>query len=292
MSCTAPVNITYVSNKCDSKCDYRADYSDSVCVATKMSNYIACKYDTNSAQTVTYNTVSYYVYEIRIYSPSLHTYDGWYASGEIIIMHKTSTTQNVLVCIPIATTSPATNVNKVASQNLSDIINATATCDGDCEVTFSGTNSMFNLNNFIPVGVPFFSYNGTFPWCESSVGNVNYVVFDPGSFTVACSQTQLSLIPQNTYAITTTPPALFINSVGVNKNVSNNVYIDCVPVETSTDETTMYANASAMPTTLSLPTIDMTTMWKILTTFTVIIIIILLIIAYYKFVGLFKTDTK
>jgi len=67
MSCTAPANIIYVSNKCDSKCDYRANYSDSVCIATIMPNYISCKYDTNSAQTVTYNTASYYVYEIRIY---------------------------------------------------------------------------------------------------------------------------------------------------------------------------------------------------------------------------------
>ena len=291
MTCTAPINISYVSNQCDSKCDYQANYSDSVCVATKMPNYIACRYDTNSAQSVTYNTKSYYVSEIRIYKPSLHTYNGNYADAEIIIMHKTSNTENMLVCIPVKT-DQVTNVNKIASQNLADIIKTTATCNSDCEVVFDKTNSMFNLNNFIPSGVPFYTYSGTFPWCESSVGNVNYIVFDVDTFHISCPSSQLILMPTNTYSISKIIPELFINPKGVNKNISSNVYIDCVPVETSVNETTMYSNASAMPTTLSLPAIDVAFIWTYLNYFIVIVVVILLIMGWYKVMPYLKPPSK
>jgi len=254
-----------------------------------MPNYISCKYDTNSAQTVTYNTASYYVYEIRIYKPSLHTYNGNYADAEVIIMHKTSSAENMLVCIPVKT-DQITNVNKVASQNLADIIKTTATCNTDCEVVFDKTNSMFNLNNFIPSGVPFFTYSGTFPWCESSVGNVNYIVFDVDSFHISCSTTQLILIPTNTYSVSKIIPELFINPTGVNKNISNNVYIDCVPVEASVNNTTMYPNSPT--STLSLPSIDMSKFWLYANYFIVIIVVIILIVAWYKAMPYLKPTPK
>ena len=299
MSCTAPINITYVSNKCDSKCDFKPNYSDSTCVATKMSNYITCSYDANSAQSITYNTTSYDVSEVRIYSPSLHMYDGSYISAEVVIMHTASSNfENLLVCIPVTTSRP-NNVNKVASSNILYIISAISTCETatGCNVVFAGSTTTFNLNNFIPIGVPFFTYNGTFPWCDTTSGNVNYIVFEPGSFNISCEQKELVYIPQNSYTLTKNPPALFINPNGVNTNSSSgNVYIDCVPVETSVNETTMYANASSMPSTLSLslPSVNMDMLWKILTVFISLIIIIILIVAYYKVVALFKTmpDSK
>ena len=87
MSCskaTAPVNITNnTTSTCDLKCDYSFKYPISNLQVTNRGSYLSLKTDPASVPPVTYNAEQYQVQEIRIFSPSLHTYGGKNADAEM-----------------------------------------------------------------------------------------------------------------------------------------------------------------------------------------------------------------
>ena len=120
MSCpnaTAPIDIgkDNIAGKCDLKCEFSFHYNNSSCIATNRGDYISLAYDYSSSPPVVYNSASYDVKEVRIYSPSLHSFNGSKADGEFIIIHNTSSGANPLfVCIPIK----SSNTSEESSKNL------------------------------------------------------------------------------------------------------------------------------------------------------------------------------
>jgi carbonic anhydrase len=96
MSCpdaTAPINISMenITGKCDMKCSYSFQYNNSSCVATNRGDYISISYDKSSSPPIQYNTVGYDVQEIRLYTPSLHSYNDVKTDAEFIIIHNSNT---------------------------------------------------------------------------------------------------------------------------------------------------------------------------------------------------------
>ena len=117
MSCpnaTGPIDISMskIKGKCDLKCAYHFDYNNSSCVATNQGEYISLAYDKSSSPPVIYNALGYYVKEIRIFCPSLHSYNGEKTDGEFIIIHTSNTGEKpLLVCIPIQSNNVSNSIS-------------------------------------------------------------------------------------------------------------------------------------------------------------------------------------
>jgi carbonic anhydrase len=240
MSCpnaTAPIDIntSNVVGKCDYKCEYSFQYNDSSCIVTNRSDYISIAYDSSSSPPVTYNSSAYDVKEIRIYSPSLHSYMGNKTDGEAIIVHDSASgAPPLLVCVPIK----VSNTGSVGSNYLSSIVNTlakNAPADGE-QTTVS--ISRFNLNAFVP-RKPFFSYTASEPYQPCSTNKNEYVVFTLSDGSIGITKDTLdklqSVITTNAYDVKT--GSLFYNEKGpVSSDRDGQIYIDCQPVGQSEEE--------------------------------------------------------
>ena len=107
------MNITQrsVYGKCNLKCSFSSKYEVSNSSATNNDIYVNVTYDKQSMPPVLFNYQKYNVSSVKIYSPSLHSYDGAKVPAEIIIEHQPVTSGSVLnVCIP--------KFNQVTTQRL------------------------------------------------------------------------------------------------------------------------------------------------------------------------------
>lgn len=240
MSCpnaTAPIDISMskITGKCALKCSYSFKYNNSSCIATNRGDYISILYDKSSSPPVLYNATGYDVQEIRLYIPSLHSYNDSKTDGELIIVH-TSNTGDVplLVCIPIKSNNTSSN-SALLFKTLVDTVASSAPSDGE---TTTVNIPNFNLDLLVPKK-PFFSYSATEPYQPCSE-NVDYIVFSPlqGSLDIMPETLKKleSIIANNPYDIKS-GPNLFYNEKGPSNGVSSGeIYIDCQPVGSS-DET-------------------------------------------------------
>jgi len=228
---TAPINISSASVKadCSSKCNYIYDYPKSKCLVNNKGGYLSIQYSSSQTPPVKYNSDEMEVVDIRIYTPSLHTYSGKQEAGEIIINHRgVSGNSNLFVCIPIKK-SDETSTSTQLLQSIVDFTASSAPNDGE-SVNVNVSN--FTLNEFVPKSA-FYSYEASLLYSPCS-GNNNYVVFHPSNGYVALSDKYLSkltkLIVKHKYT-TKTGPLLFFNKSGTGaKKSSGGIYIDCVPV--------------------------------------------------------------
>ena len=232
MSCknaTAPINITSDSSgPCEQKCNLSFSYQKSDTSVENNGDYLKLSYDDAPLAPVTFNSKKYTVSEIRIYSPSLHQFDGVNADGELIIVHSSSTS-NLLICIPIRE-SNAVNTSSTTMQMLIPKIAKYAKKSGDSARL---NVDSFTLNSLVPI-TSFYSYTGTLPYypCNS---NVNYVVF-PLTYkgAISISSDNLKLLKKTITAsvdrIATGVP-FFFNENGPTKQLgaADDIYIDCRP---------------------------------------------------------------
>ena len=239
MSCptaTAPIDISMskITGNCDLKCSYSFNYNNSSCLATNRGNYISISYDKSSSPPVLYNTLQYDVKEIRLYIPSLHSYNDSKKDGELIIIHTSNTGAiPLLVCIPIK----SNNVSSPSALFFNKIINTVASSAPSKDEATNVNIPNFNLNLLVPKK-PFFSYSATEPYQPCSE-NVDYIVFEVSLDIMPDSLKKLqSIIQSNPYDIKT-GPNLFYNEKGSTSRGagSGDIYIDCQPVGSS-DETT------------------------------------------------------
>lgn len=241
MSCpdaTAPIDISLskIVGKCDYKCSFSFQYNNSSCIATNRGDYLTLSYDKSSAPPVSYNATSYDVQEVRIYTPSLHSYNGNKMDGELIIVHNSNTGANpLLVCIPIKSNN-SSNISALFFKAVIDTVANSAPADGESTTV---ALKRYNLTPFVPKK-PFFSYSATEPYQPCSA-SVEYIVYAPlnGSLDITSETlTKLqTIISSNPYDIKT-GPSLFFNQNGptIQGADSGEIYIDCQPVDSS-DET-------------------------------------------------------
>lgn len=242
MSCpnaTAPIDISMsnITGKCELKCAYSFHYNNSSCYATNRGDYITILYDKSSSPPVVYNSSGYDVQEIRLYTPSLHSYNGSKTDAELIIIHNSNTgSRPLLVCIPVKSNNTS-SVSAMFFKTLVDTVASNAPAEDE---TTSVNIPKFNLTSLVPKK-PFFSYSATEPYqpCSESV---EYVVFSPLQASLDMMPETLttlqSIIKSNPYDIKT-GPNLFYNETGPTSGGSGSgeIYIDCQPVGSS-DETT------------------------------------------------------
>ncbi len=234
MSCnpTFPINISSNNSKgrCNNTCKLECNYHNSSCTAVNKDSYISLSYDTIKSPPIKFNDISLDVKEIRIYSPSLHTYNGVYESGELIIIHKNYDT-NLVICIPIKKNED--NLN----EQLNDIIDKSSKVIANPNEIALLNVVDYNLNNFVPLNAPYFFYTCNVPFDCDAVYNA--IVFGNFQHYIPISNEKLEilrqLITEESYNINTNDPVCFINADGIQKNMGNS-YIRCYHKDNMPDE--------------------------------------------------------
>ena len=252
MSCpnaTAPIDISIskIRGKCALKCSYSFHYNNSSCIATNRGEYISISYDKSSSPPVLYNAIGYDVQEIRLYIPSLHSYNNTKTDGELIIVHTSNTgSKPLLVCIPIK----SNNTSSISAQffkTLIDTVASNAPSDGE---TTTVNMPKFNLDFFVPKK-PFFSYSATEPYQPCSE-NVDYIVYAPLEASLDMIPETLkkleTIITSNSYNVKT-GPNLFYNEKGPSMGGAGGgeIYLDCQPVGSSEDTTDIITDMGSSP---------------------------------------------
>ena len=238
MSTTAPINIKNngAQGNCDSKCDYAFEYKSSNCVLTNNGTHIKLSYDMSSTAPVRYNSDNYQVNEVRLYFPSIHTYNNSKADGELLVVHS-SGGRKLIVSVPIivgSTKSGPSEFLKALATNLAKF----APKSGN-KTQLSGAS--WNLSEWIPTK-KYYSYTGTGPDNSYGSGTFDYVIFnrDNGA-SVSITSSALKIIKKyisssGISTITDNPPPYFISKnnavVGLDKE-SDDIYISCSPTSVS-----------------------------------------------------------
>jgi carbonic anhydrase len=232
---TAPININNnVDALCDLKCDYGYSYPFSSVSVTNRGTYLSFRIDQASVPPVVYNAANYRVDEVRIYTPSLHTYSGVRADAEMIIIHNAISVQGtLLVCIPLLVVENAASDSVTLLNSLLAEVSRTANVPGQQTIVNLAT---FNLNQFIP-NKPFYSYMGTLPF-PPCTDTVNYVVFsttNDGQKTISkdAFETLNNVIASHDYVVSSkNQNGLFYNKNGPKMTTdvkADGIYIDCKP---------------------------------------------------------------
>lgn len=253
MSCqnsTGPIDITESKNilNCRGKCNLNYNYNSTTVLANNKENYLQIIPNNRSTNVLEFSTNSrsskcssmggsYKLQDIRIYHPSLHTFNGRRSDAELVIYHKNSGGGNdLIICLPISTSS---GTQMTATRQLSNILNYAVTV---AQTPGSGgTVSGFNLelNDFIP-NKGFYTYSASlpFPPCSKCV---SYIVYSISEASINISDDLFSrfkkIIKQKKFPIQkfSNTLGLAYNSAGAGRLGSSDdqIYIDCQPVGSS-----------------------------------------------------------
>jgi carbonic anhydrase len=236
MTCNVPLNIVrQQTDRCNLKCKLWYNYGNSSCLVSKKKDKISITYDGQSD--VMFNSVPYKPTEIRIFKPSIHSYDGEFAEGELIIVH-TGGQRGLAICIPI--TASETMKSSKGSTILQEIIKNTPNNSAALNINISD----FNANHLIPKA-SYFSYVGgliggdatTGFTCSNSPGSeVQYVVFHKSHGSITLNNRTLDTlgtIIQDSF-IPFYEGKSFFNEKGTTENGfsgDGQIYIDCQPTD-------------------------------------------------------------
>lgn len=228
MNCTnttSPIDIVKMnSKKCNLKCDFSFDYKYTSVRVTNKDEYFLYTFDRENISPVIFNNEKYNVDSMRLYQPSLHTYNGKNTDAEILIIHNhVLTNNNLIVCIPIK--------NNSSSQSQLDLlINQSSQMANKKNSSAKLTINNFSLKSFVPKK-PFFFYNGTLPYVPCN-GIINYIVYDINdSLSILNnSYNNLKTIISKNNITSIKGKNVYYNKNGPNKNnLGDEIYIDCQP---------------------------------------------------------------
>lgn len=232
-SATSPINIIDASAKdCKGKCDYSFFYQNtSGYVKNYNKEYLLVNIQDNTLST--FNSNSYQFEEIRIYSPSLHTYGGTKADGEFLIIHKNiNGPDKLIVSIPLIKGGNITQ----SSNDIKNMINIAAQSGVNQSSELNGMT--INLNDYIPK-TNYYFYRGTLPYSCGSGVLVNYVVFSKNIRNSSINipegiLNKLNNIIENQIVEIKPTPDEFGKSKGPpslnGASSGGDIYIDCQPV--------------------------------------------------------------
>lgn len=251
MSCnnpTGPIDIQKYKNtyNCVEKCNLTYQYNISSVIAKNRKFYISLKTN-NTKYVVNYSTADmkeskcsnsggeFALIETKIYYPSLHTYNGKRAPGEIIIYHENLDGGNdLIICIPISINQG--NLPNAASQ-LTSILNYLKSLGINNGEGGNVQGLNFNLNQFIPKNKGFYGYTATLPYVPCT-NCIDYVVYDLNEVSVGLSEdsfnTLKSLIEEKKTLMQKFSDNLGykynkIGAISKKKGEDDNIYIDCQP---------------------------------------------------------------
>jgi carbonic anhydrase len=226
---TSPVNISMstIAGPCHLKCDYNHEYGIYTPNVNNNGNYLSLNYS-GKTNPVKYNDEKYTVNEVRIYQPSLHTYNNNKADGEILMIHG-GPGKNLIVSIPFIVGVK----NDKGSEQLDKLLKESALrvpTKNDAATVSVGN---FSLDNFVPDRKGFYSYNGTLPYIPCN-GFYSYIVYNIDS-ALNINKGVLDNIKKilKTTSVDVKSNNVFYNKKGANAKNDDTIYIDCQPVDAS-----------------------------------------------------------
>ena len=206
---TAPINIsTAVNQPCKEKCEFYYDYGNSSCSVVNQTTFLDIKCFNGINSVSSGLTGSLYVTSVRLYRPSLNTYDGFKADAELIITHSGGG-KNFYVCVPVISSEKESSSAKWFSQ----IIPYSPSEKGGSGKSVNVSN--FSLNSVVPLA-PFFIYEGgTFDW-GCSVSDIMIIFNKNKAINMKSSnyKTLVTLISKHSYSAQATPSYLTFNATG------------------------------------------------------------------------------
>lgn len=231
MSCsnaTSPINIIkQKADICDLKCNYQPNYKTTTISGSNKGEYLRYAFAPSNTPPVVFNSDQYNVSDMRLYSPSLHKYNGQQADGEIIINH-TNVTQNeqLLVCIPIISGASSAGV---ADSIISQVALKAPTKDAQTDIR----QPSFSISNLIPKS-GFYNYTGTLPYspCNNKVQYVVFDILDGIKIQGATIMNLKKIITASNYPTVTNPNGYYYNKSGPSSGSSgqdDDIYIECNP---------------------------------------------------------------
>tara|TARA_B000000557_G_C20740231_1_gene428244 strand:- start:90 stop:1079 length:990 start_codon:yes stop_codon:yes gene_type:complete len=246
---TGPINIIHTDKTCLNKCKFSYNFKKSEVSVLNKNTYISIKLNDKENVSAKFSSTDtpncknggesdLNVHELRIYSPSIHTYGSNRERADaelLIILNNVTGGRHVIVSLPISTQ----NGNlPIASDQLTNIIrylgnNGNSQGEGG-EVR--GLN--FDLNSFIPKGKGYYSYSASLPWdaCEKCT---DYIVYDKKDVVISLNNFVLSklqkiIVENKNIKIKKTRHhelGYAYNKRGAIPNLDNNdtIWINCYP---------------------------------------------------------------
>ena len=186
---TAPIDIPTKTAINPLAMKFNCVYDSNLCSGAALTiaptrSHASIKCNASNSSAITFSGIKYTPTEIRIYAPSLHTYNGVAADGEMLIVHSPNGNNNssnssnssnpnagLIVSIPIMISSSSANSDLTAIFKAMNSINSsTIALNASAPI-----NDNINVNSFIPAK-PYYVYYGTLPY-DSCGGNYYYAVF-------------------------------------------------------------------------------------------------------------------
>lgn len=248
---TSPIDIdsTKAAGKCEHKCDLACQFPVSAtCTAIHRGDHLSFSYEpmNTEATPVTYNGANYSVREVRLFAPSIHTFVGTKASAELVIaLVSSSGGPLLLICIPI---QEGANSDGGLLSTFIRAVSRHSPAEGD-RTTIHPKQS-YTLDAFIP-RKPFYVYSGTEPFqpCSQSAEIIVFAPEDRATISVnkaaiATLKQLLSAHPYKTVDAVGGKAVAFFHSMAsprtqIGNGMGDGIYIDCQPVDQSTDEVTV-----------------------------------------------------
>ena len=221
---TAPIDVKTQSTTVDTDMMV-VNFKSGDCTVYKVGTFVVLKY-TSTTNTVTYKNIKYEMAGMMVFNRSLHTIDGKYSAGELIIKMHSPTLLNptaiLNICIPITITLDSTK------SSFGELLTG----------TFPKTVSNFGSPKiFIPIG-DFYSYTGSdFDRCSTQ--QQTYIVFPSSS--VKMTTTELAAIPLNTRKITQNAGIVYHHSQQSATEVATTIANQTMPTDGDTTMTTTMA---------------------------------------------------
>lgn len=153
-----------IQGYCKNKCRLQYNYPDvnSACVMNVHNDdsdkYLSVRLDeVKSQHSVIFNDIGYAEHEIRVYSPSLHLFNGKRAAAEVCIFHSqiNGAGSKLIICVPVMKSKKAELSDDTSS--CAHIINMFAETVGGCGDSPKISATGFTPSSFIP-RKPYFYY--------------------------------------------------------------------------------------------------------------------------------------
>jgi hypothetical protein len=224
------IQLNNVTGRCDEKCMLKYNYvTSSTCVATNNgTGIIYLSYETNSKNPVTFNNNEYNVLAIQIAFPSGNYYNGEHSTGEILILHS-STTANKLLIIGIPISNRSGTPNNLLNDILNNIVSLHISEGNSSDLKL---NEEYNLNSILKYK-PFYYYD-----LKSfvDIGVISYGLTDSIYITNDLAESIINLVGSSNGGNMGYSFSLFYNKKGPVKYDEDEIYIDCKPVNSSGKE--------------------------------------------------------
>jgi carbonic anhydrase len=184
---------TQQEDKCKENCNFNFKYnSNSTCKLINKGDYLEIK--TDGKNNVAYNSQGLGLDDVRLYVPSLHTFDGKHTDAELILKHSGGT-KNFMVCLPIKTNNGGGDSVNFFKQFAPHI-----PLEKNSPTTVNVKN--WSLNDVMPAPkTPFYHYIGDSPYPPCNM-QATMIVFDNKHASVI-NASDLELINLNTCYRTT-----------------------------------------------------------------------------------------